>query len=85
MHVLRDFFVAAVEESDIRFRLGDDFAVELDDESQHAMSGRMRRADVQHHLLANHILRAGLIRLACRRSTRRHVRSLEFSRRDRHV
>jgi hypothetical protein len=56
-HVLGDFFVAAMQITHVRIGLGDDFAIQLQHDAQHAVRGRMRRAHVQHHLLALNILR----------------------------
>ena len=53
LHVLGDFLIAAVEKTDVRHRLDDDFAVELKHEPQHAMGRRVRRAHVEHHLFPN--------------------------------
>src|SRR5439155_25914012 len=42
LHVLRDFFVATMKELDIRDRFGDDLAIKLKYQSQHAVSGWVR-------------------------------------------
>ena len=51
-HVLRDLFVAAMQVADVGHRLGDDLAVHLQQDAQHAVRGRMRRPHVEDHLLA---------------------------------
>ena len=56
-HVLGDFFVAAMQITHVRVGLGDDFAVQLQHDAQHAVRGRMRRPHVQDHLLALHVLK----------------------------
>ena len=56
LHVLGDFFVAAMEKTDIRRRFGDDLAIQLQHEPQNAVRGRMRRPHVEHHLLADIVL-----------------------------
>jgi len=56
-HVLGDFFVAAMEIAHVRHGLGDDFAVEFEDDAQHAVRGRVRRPHVQDHLFALHVLK----------------------------
>ena len=40
-HVLGDFFIAAMQEADIRCRFGDDLAVQLEDDAQDSMRRRM--------------------------------------------
>ena len=62
-HVLGDFFVAAMEIAHVRHGLGDDFTVEFEDDSQHAVRGRVRRPHVQDHLFALNVLELCL--LAC--------------------
>ena len=53
LHVLGDFFVAAMQKTDVRRGFGDDFAIELEHESQNAVRRRMRRPHVEDHLLAD--------------------------------
>ena len=55
-HVLGDLFVAAMQITDVRHRFGDDFAVEFQDNAEHAVRGGVRRPHVQHHLFALHVL-----------------------------
>ena len=54
-HVLGDFFVAAMQITDVRVGLGDDLAVEFEHDAEHAVRGGMRRPHVQDHLLALHV------------------------------
>ena len=54
-HVLRDLLVTAMEVADVGHRLGDDLAVHLEQDAQHAVRGRMRRPHVEDHLLALHV------------------------------
>jgi hypothetical protein len=61
VHVFRDLLVAAVEESDVWICGINDFAVQLENEAQHAVSRRMGRAHVQHHPLADEIIRFRMI------------------------
>ncbi len=56
-HVLGDFFVAAMQITHVRVGLGDDLAVQFEQNSENAVRGRMRRPHVQHHLLADGILK----------------------------
>ena len=58
-HVLGDFFIAAMEEAHVRIRAGNLLAIELNFQPQHAVGRRMRRPHVQHHFLADRLLRAG--------------------------
>ena len=53
LHVLGDFFVAAMQKTDVRRRFGDDLAVEFENEPQHAVRRRMRWPHVEHHFFAN--------------------------------
>ena len=53
LHVLRDLFVAAMQVTDIRRRLGDYFAIQFEDEPQNAMRRRMRRPHVEDHFFAD--------------------------------
>ena len=83
VHVLGDLFVAAMQVADVRRGLGDDLAVHLQDEPQHAVRGRMRRPHVEDQLLAEQIGRgAGQLRGFC--SARQRIRSFEFVRRESH-
>ena len=52
MHVLGDLFVAAVQVADVRVRLGDDFAVQLEHDAQHSVGRRVRRTHVERHGLS---------------------------------
>ena len=61
MHVFRDLFVAAVEESDIRVGRVDDFPIQLENQPKHAMGGRVRWTHVQHHALANEVVRLRMV------------------------
>ena len=61
MHVFRDLFVAAVEETDVGIGGVDDFAVEFENQAQHAVGGRVGRAHVQHHPLADEVIRFRMI------------------------
>lgn len=51
-HVLRDLLVAAMKVSDVGRGLGDDLAVQFEDDPQDAVGGRVGRPHVEHHLLA---------------------------------
>src|SRR5207302_6306222 len=55
-HVLGDFFVAAMQITDIRNSLGDDLTIHLQDDAQHAMRRWMRRPHVQDHLFAVNVI-----------------------------
>ena len=54
-HVLGDFFIAAMEITDVGSGLGDDLAVQFQHDAQHAVRGGMRRPHVQDHFLALHV------------------------------
>jgi hypothetical protein len=41
MHVFRDLLVAAMEEADVGIGLGDDFAVQFQNQPQHPVGGRV--------------------------------------------
>ena len=73
-HVLRDLFVAAMQVADVGHRLGDDLAVHLQQDAQHAVRGRMRRPHVEDHLLAFHV--AQFARSRSFRRTRRRFAKL---------
>src|SRR5207302_4637222 len=53
LHVLGDFFVAAMEETDVGGGFGDDLAVEFEDQSQDSVGGGMRWPHVDYHLFAD--------------------------------
>ena len=53
LHVLGDFLVAAMQKTNVRSSLGNDLAIELEHQPQHAVRGRMRWPHVEHHLLAD--------------------------------
>lgn len=61
VHVFGDLFVAPVEEADIGICGVDDLSIQLKDEAQHAVSGWVGRPHVQHHSLADKIIRFLLI------------------------
>ena len=44
--VLDQLFGSAVQQADVRIDALDDFAVELEDEAQHAVGGRMLRPEI---------------------------------------
>ena len=71
LHVLGDLFVAAMQITDVRRRLGDDLAVELEHETQNAVRGRMRRPHVEHHLFADVVARIFVAQLRVRRDDAR--------------
>ena len=78
MHVFRDLLVTAVEETDVRIGGVDDFAIEFENQAQHAVSRRMGWAHVQNHALADEIvgLCMVVVRGACGAGD--GVRCLEF-------
>ena len=51
-HVLGDFFVAAMEVADVGHGLGDDLAVELEQDAQHAVGAGVGRPHVERQRLA---------------------------------
>ncbi len=51
-HVLGDLFVAAMEVADVGDGLGDDLAVELQQDAQHAVGARVRRTHVERERFA---------------------------------
>ena len=53
LHVLGDFFVAAMQVADVRRRLGDRLAIQFQDEPQDAVRGRVRRPHVEDHFFAD--------------------------------
>src|SRR5262249_48192875 len=53
LHVLGDLLVATMKKANVRRRLRDHLAVELQHKSQNAVRGWMRRPHVEDHLLAN--------------------------------
>ncbi len=66
-HVLGDFFVAAMEVADVGHGLGNDLAVELQQDAQNAVRARVRRPHVERELLAQGpAFRLGLLHLASR-------------------
>ena len=44
-----------MQETDVRIGLGDDFAVQFEDQAQHAMRRRMARPHVQHQLFPDDV------------------------------
>lgn len=56
--VLDQLFRAAVQEADVRIGAEDDLTVQLQDQPQHAVGGRMLRAEVKPHVLYG-LLRQG--------------------------
>ena len=61
MHVLGNFLVTPVKEADIRIGLGNYFAVELQNEAEHSVGGRVRWSHIEHHFLPKKVLSARLI------------------------
>ncbi len=53
LHVLGDFFIAAMQVTDIRSRLGDRLAIQFEHEAQNTMRRRMRRSHVEDHFFAD--------------------------------
>src|SRR5438552_638862 len=45
-----------MQKPDVRHRFGDDLSVELEDEPQDAVSGRMRRPHVENHFLTDVVI-----------------------------
>ena len=83
VHVLGDFFVAAMQVADVRRGFGDDLAVELEHEAQNAVRRRMRRPHVEDHLFAD--VAIGMIQLCVRCDYSCHgIRRLNLTRRERH-
>jgi hypothetical protein len=78
MHVFRDFLVAAVEESDIGVGLGDDFAIEFEDQAQHAVGRRVGGSHVEDHPVTDEVVDFGVITFGGLRRTADGVRSLDF-------
>ena len=54
-HALGDLLIASMQITHVRLGTGDDLAVQLNLEAQHAVRGRMGGAHVEHHFLAAHI------------------------------
>ncbi len=52
LHVLGDFFIAAMQIANVRRRLGDHLAIQFQNDTQDAMGRGMRRAHIQRELLA---------------------------------
>ena len=72
-----------MQKTDIRRRLGNDLAVELEHEPQHAVRRRMRRPHVEHHFLADVVV--GVTQLRIRRDHARHrIGRFNFARRESH-
>src|SRR2546428_817338 len=63
LHILGNFFIAAMQETDIWHGFSDDLAVELEHQPQNAMRRRMGRPHVQHHLLADVIIGVAQLRV----------------------
>ena len=74
-HVLGDLLIAAVEIADLRNGPGNDLAIQLEHDPQHAMRRRMRRPHVQDYLFAMKIFEFFRPRLP-----RRRFRHLDFAR-----
>src|SRR6266498_3360770 len=56
LHVLGDFFVAAMQEADVWCGFGNDLAVELEHESQNAVRGGVRWPHIEDHLFADVVI-----------------------------
>jgi hypothetical protein len=83
LHVLGDFFVAAMQEADVWCGFGNDLAVELEHESQNAVSCRMRRPHIEDHLFAK--VAIGMVHLCLRCDYSCHgIRRLNLTRREGH-
>ena len=64
-HVLGDLFVAAMQITHLRNGFGDHFAVQFEDDAQHAVGGGVRWSHVQDHFLALHVLQLLRCLLQC--------------------
>ena len=77
-----------MQETDVRRRLGNDFAIEFEHETQNSVRGRVRRSHVEHHLFADVISRLLGLLIAHRRVGRDHardrIRIFDFARGKRH-
>src|SRR5438046_4874679 len=83
LHVLGDFFVATMQETDIWCRLGNNLAIEFEHESQHAMRSRVRRAHIEDHFFADIVIGVMPLRIRCYHS-RHRVSRFNLTRRERH-
>ena len=63
LHVLGDLLVTAVQETDVGISLGDDFAVEFENETKHPVRRRVRGPHVENELFPDQILGRRLIAL----------------------
>src|SRR5437588_10517910 len=59
-----------MQKSEVGHRFGDDFAIKLENESQHAVRRRMRRPHVENHFLADVVI--GFAKLRFLRGNSRH-------------
>jgi hypothetical protein len=83
LHVLRDFFVAAMEVTDIRGGFSDGLAIHLQNEPQNAVRGRVRRPHVEHHFFAD--VAKLFVQLRVRRGhARDRIRGFDFARAESH-
>src|SRR4029077_20784467 len=80
--------ITTMQETDVRRRLGNDFTIEIEHQSQYSVSGWVRRSDVEHHLFADVIPRLLSLLIAHRRVRRNHasdrIRIFNFARGKRH-
>ena len=79
VHVFGDFLIAAMQEADVRIGLGDDFAIEFEHQTQHAVGGRMGWAHVEDHALADEIVGLGVVALRSPGGAGDGVWGLDFS------
>jgi hypothetical protein len=78
VHVFGDFLVTAVEESNVGYGGVDDFTIQFQDQAQHAVSGWMGWAHVQHHSLTDKIVSLRVVVIRSARSACDVVWGVEF-------
>ena len=84
VHVLGDLFVAAMQVADVRRGLGDDLAIELEDEPQHPVRRRVRRPHVEDELFPEEIRRVAAVSLSAGLRAGEGIGMFEFCRGDGH-
>ncbi len=84
MHVFSDLLIAAMEKPHIGIRLGDDFAIQLENQAQNPVRRWMRWPHVENHPLAHEIVRLGVITFNSLGRASHGVRSLDFVGADTH-
>ncbi len=64
VHVFGDLLIAPMQETDVGLSTDDGFTIQLQDQTQHAVRGRVRWSHVQSHALAVKIIGFGVVVIA---------------------